>query len=110
MSEMEKVEAPTTLTGYLQAVSDYWMNADRHDCAGCDMHDDGYCAMLHDRSVPDGDCNGLLKIHGWKQPAECDHDWRFVEHSYEGDPNVINGTRDFRVFCCKKCGAESTRT
>lgn len=62
---------PTTLNGYLQAVSDYWDHADRHDCARCVMYDGpGYCAMLHDRSVPDGDCRGLVHMHGWKQPKE----------------------------------------
>lgn len=62
---------PTTLTGYLQAVSDYWEKSDCHDCAGCEMYDGpGYCGLLHDRSVPDGDCRGLLVIHGCKQPKD----------------------------------------
>lgn len=39
----------------------------------------------------------------------CDHEWRFLEHSYEGDPNVPNGTRDFKVFRCEKCGEEENR-
>lgn len=40
---------------------------------------------------------------------ECDHDWRFVEHAYEGDPNLPNGTRDFKVFRCETCGEEENR-
>ena len=27
----------------------------------------------------------------------------------EGDPNVINGTIDFKVFRCMKCGEEENR-
>lgn len=45
-----------------------------------------------------------------ERASECDHEWRFVEHAYEGDPNVPNGTRDFKVFRCDKCGEEENRT
>jgi hypothetical protein len=57
-----------TLTGYLDKVAEYW-HMDGTCCANCDMHDEpGYCSMLHDTTVPDGDCAGLLARDGIKQP------------------------------------------
>jgi len=36
---------------------------------------------------------------------EFDHDWQFVR-DWEGDPNVINGTRDLLYKVCRSCGTE----
>jgi hypothetical protein len=40
---------------------------------------------------------------------ECDHDWS-LETDWDGDPNVINGTRSWKVFRCHKCGDERGAT
>lgn len=61
-----------TLTEYLTKVSEYW-EKDGTVCHNCDMSLDdepGYCRMLHDRKVPDGDCAGLLAREGLRQPYE----------------------------------------
>lgn len=58
------------LTEYLDMVSDYWRLSNQAACDRCEMNEEqGYCAMLHDRSVPDGDCPGLADL-GVYQPAE----------------------------------------
>jgi hypothetical protein len=57
-----------TMTGYLDMVAEYWAK-DGTCCKNCDMHDEpGYCGMLHDAAVPEGDCAGLLARDGIKQP------------------------------------------
>lgn len=58
------------LTEYLDAVTDYW-GLSQDLCERCEMNiEHGYCAMLHDSSVPDGDCLGLAAI-GIHQPADA---------------------------------------
>lgn len=60
-----------TLVGYLTMVSDFWSEGNDETCHLCDLQDEhGHCGMLHDRTVPDGDCLGLLIRLGLKQPAE----------------------------------------
>ena len=59
-----------TLAGYLGKVSEYWGRAQTDEvCKRCEHYDGpGYCGMLHDQSVPDGDCLALLERDGVKQP------------------------------------------
>ena len=61
-----------TLTGYIEMVADYWADdGGAGGCQYCDMLiDDGYCAMLHDHSIPDGNCFGLFERDGVEQPKE----------------------------------------
>lgn len=35
----------------------------------------------------------------------CEHDWEIV-HDWDGDPEVIGGTRDFSFYRCALCGEE----
>ena len=57
------------LAEYLEMVADYW-SLSQDVCKQCDMNiEQGYCAMLHDSTVPDGDCLGLVAI-GVSQPDE----------------------------------------
>jgi hypothetical protein len=57
-----------TLTGYLELVSEFWAQGPSA-CERCDLFDDpGYCSMLHDRSVPNADCLGLLERDGIAHP------------------------------------------
>ena len=68
-----------TLTEYLDAVSQFWNQEadsqffDKGDeliCQKCEMYGgQGYCAMLHDRSIPDGNCLGLFQL-GLSQPKD----------------------------------------
>lgn len=39
-------------------------------------------------------------------PDHCPHVWRWVK-DWEGDPDVINGTRDLSHYVCQKCGVEA---
>lgn len=39
----------------------------------------------------------------------CAHDWQ-LETDWDGDPDVINGTRSWNVFRCRKCGNEREAT
>ncbi len=63
-----------SLTEYLDKVSAFWeSDAASLTCHRCEMYEgEGYCAMLHDRSIPNGDCLGLLEIEDAKQPPEYD--------------------------------------
>lgn len=57
------------LAEYLEMVADYW-SMSQEVCHRCDMCiEAGYCAMLHDSAVPDGDCLGLAAI-GVSQPDD----------------------------------------
>lgn len=61
-----------SLTVYLDLVSDFW-HEDSRACARCDFYDaPDYCEMLHDHSVPNGDCLGVLERDNIKQPSEND--------------------------------------
>ena len=58
------------LTEYLDKVSEYWRLSNQTACDQCSMNEEpGYCAMLHDSSVPDGDCLGLANL-GVYQPGD----------------------------------------
>ena len=58
------------LTEYLDKVSDYWSQS-RKACWDCDLLiEHGHCAMLHDHSVPDGDCLGVADL-GIYQPSDA---------------------------------------
>ena len=62
------------LTEYLDKVSEYWRLSNQSACDQCEMNEEpGYCAMLHDSRVPDGDCLGLADL-GIYQPAEVPND------------------------------------
>lgn len=72
--EFVPITLALTLTGYLGKVSEYWAGARAENdtaCKRCEHYDGpGYCGMLHDGSVPDGDCLGLLERDGAHQPSE----------------------------------------
>jgi predicted nucleic-acid-binding Zn-ribbon protein len=79
-------------------MSDYIMKT----CQGCGL------TGLTDAHSPSDLCKDC-EHDAEREYENCDHDWRFSEHAYEGDPNVPNGTRDYRVFVCEKCGEEEYR-
>lgn len=55
---------------YLEAVSKFWESASLA-CERCDFNDpDRGCDMLYARSIPNGNCLGLLERDGIKQPPE----------------------------------------
>lgn len=61
------------LSEYLEMVADYW-SLGQEVCDRCDMCiEAGYCAMLHDSTVPGGNCLGLLAI-GVRQSDEVPND------------------------------------
>lgn len=53
---------------YLNAVADFWAQAPDACDRCCLYHGPGYCAMLHDREIPDIDCLGLRERDGIRRP------------------------------------------
>lgn len=56
---------------------------------------------LHQSTEVVQTCPGRYPEHG----ESPDHDWE-ERVDWEGDPNVINGTRTWKVLVCRVCGEE----
>src|SRR4051794_17072170 len=55
-------------------------------------------------------CDGTGRVN--REPHPCklpdgtiDHDWE-MRTDWDGDPNVINGTRTWQTPVCRRCGIE----
>lgn len=58
-----------TFVNWMDEVVAFWSKADYKTCRRCIYFEGrGYCAILHDRTVPDGDCLGVVETIGMKQP------------------------------------------
>jgi hypothetical protein len=52
------------------------------------------------------DAQATAKEHPCKLPDETyEHDWTH-RWDWDGDPNVINGTRTWKTVVCRWCGVE----
>ena len=59
-----------SLVGWLTAVDDYWTK-DGTLCGNCDFNDpERGCDFLYASSIPEGDCVGVERKHGLKQPEQ----------------------------------------
>lgn len=72
--------AALTEAEYLDAVADFWAQAPDACDRCCLYHGPGYCAMLHDREIPDADCLGLRERDGFRRP------WRVTPNAEAVQP------------------------
>jgi hypothetical protein len=60
--------AEQSLVGWMTAVEDYWAK-DGTLCGNCDFNDpDRGCDFLYAPSIPQGECVGIQRKLGMKQP------------------------------------------